>query len=299
MNLRLPRGRAEAVAALALTGMTTAATNYAYREALRSAGELGSSAYRAVGRGVRRGRDYFGREPDRRYKRPRTNGKMPRRLMRASGGGGSYARMTKFHSGNCVEKKVKNTKKVNTQIGTTVYDPVEPEEAEVDSLIAAIAHGSTYTSRIGTKIYLWSADIKLTLNHDAEGANQADQIRIILLVDRQSNGTQPLVGEVLDTTNDVEPTTAFRNLENSHRFRILKDMRIGLSSFTTAAPVTKNINIHARFNKGLHVTYDKEDTTGTNDKIISNNIWLMVIGDDATSTNNAFVSWNARVRYTD
>ncbi len=93
---------------------------------------------------------------------------------------------------------------------------------------SAIAQGDGESNRDGRKANLLSVHVKgfLRIISQEAAANPVfgGIVRLILVMDKQTNGAQLNAEDVVTvTTQDIN---AWRNLQNSQRFRILKDQRI-------------------------------------------------------------------------
>ncbi len=97
--------------------------------------------------------------------------------------------------------------------------------------LSAIAQGDGESNRDGRKANLLSVHIKgflRIISQEAVGNPVfGGIIRLILVMDKQTNGAQLNAEDVVTvTTQDIN---AWRNLQNSQRFRILKDQRFDMS----------------------------------------------------------------------
>ncbi len=97
--------------------------------------------------------------------------------------------------------------------------------------VSAIAQGDGESNRDGRKANLLSVHLKGFIRIASQEA-QANPVfggivRLILVLDKQTNGAQLNAEDVVTvTTQDIN---AWRNLQNSQRFRILKDQRFDMS----------------------------------------------------------------------
>lgn len=210
----------------------------------------------------------------------------------------SYNRSSGYHG---VEKKMHSITEAETQIDGAL--------GLKKSLIDGIAQGNNYDKRVGSKVFIHSIDIKGRLCGDnvtlgTEESKECDAVRIVLLIDQQSNGTSPEFAEVFNTTLANTPVDAYRNLQNTQRFQILYDKRHTVMPGNSSAaafqtPGMKLIHIHKEL-KGVTVQYnDIALQSGLNAQIRTNNLWLYCIADSTTTSENPKWQFNARLRYTD
>lgn len=204
------------------------------------------------------------------------------------------------HMKNCVEYKVYNSKLAET--ATTQGGLINSLLGGAAASGVGIPEGNGYDERVGRKIFISRLQIHGTICGNTAGTG-CQQVRVMIVVDKQANGTTPTVHDLIDTSGAADYTQAFRNLENTGRFFWLMDRHIVTQGDVAGAKHSQNWNLIKRFPKGLHVTYDQTDgngaaaTDGEVDTIKTNNIWVFAVGPAAT--NNAKLSFSARVRYTD
>ncbi len=196
----------------------------------------------------------------------------------------------------CIEQKYHN----DTQAAAVV--PTQAT-AIITSVIGGIAQNVSATGRVGTRAFVWNIDIRGAFVLPAGTAESGgDIIRCMVVQDKQSNGATPSIAEVLDVTG-TEPIYAFRNLENTRRYNILMDKTVSLEydaaggngTAIETVQIRKLFSFSKHFESGLKVVYDTLDATGADNKIMDNNVWVMVFSRRGAPT----VEWESRVRYTD
>lgn len=118
-------------------------------------------------------------------------------------------------------------------------------------LMNGIAQGTDYTNRIGRKVILKSWLFRVTTVPKPGSAPYGDTCRIMLLYDCQTNGTNPIVTDVLNSADINAPM----NLNNRDRFKVLADKYITVGSFnyaagalTTGSPVPKQVKVFKKMN---------------------------------------------------
>lgn len=222
------------------------------------------------------------------------------RAARSGGRMGSAGPKTWAHMQQCVEKKFHDGELASELIGLSAA-------ASIDSILSGIAQGTTAETRIGTKAFVWSAAIrgKMQLIQTAGGSFDHDDIvRVLLVVDKQSNGTTPAIQDVLATTGTTADIHSFRNLENMNRFVVLSDnsyvfnvqAAAGDGVANDTAPVVKRFSLFKTWKTALKVVYDTTDTIGTTASIKDNNIWLMAYSEHGA---RVVLEYQSRLRYTD
>lgn len=167
------------------------------------------------------------------------------------------------------------------------------------SSLVTIPQDGTESGRVGRKITVKSIHVRglSVLAGTTDENNTDDTIRLMLVLDKQANGTAPAVTDILETAS----IDSFNNLANKSRFRILKDTKLVLNSAMGAIGVSgKSGNRTIPFewhikNLDLPIEYDNTAPTGALATVRSNNLVVLGISSDQTAT----VRYTARVRYTD
>lgn len=102
------------------------------------------------------------------------------------------------------------------------------EDATAKS-ISAVAVGNTESTRVGRVYHITSLHMRgsvSTGSQESSGAPLNDFFcRIVIVWDTQTNAAQLVSGDVMDT-GQAKSEYAFRNLQNTKRFRILMDKTI-------------------------------------------------------------------------
>ena len=234
------------------------------------------------------------RNPQRKYAR---QGAYTARIVpgytRTSGFYGRYNRSSLMKSAVVNELKFKDTE-INEIIDTGVSNALP-----ATGTVLQIPTGTGPSDRIGRQISVKSimAHLKVTKSPSTDSTSQ---LRLLVVVDSQANGTKPQIQNILATPITVN---SFRNMAEVHRFKILYDKIHALNSFTIEttvddspkyASISKNVSIYKKVN--LPIEYDASVTTGAITTIRSNNVLLFAICDD-----NLEVTINGvvRVRYDD
>lgn len=144
--------------------------------------------------------------------------------------------------------------------------------------ILTIAAGTGESQRVGRKIVVKSLHFKavLALNRIADAATGAlpDQIRIMVVLDKQCNGAAAAATLLLQTDN----ITSFRNVENVGRFQMLYDKCIALhvvnSGGTGAVNDTSETNKLWKLNLNVNIPIEYSSTTGAITERCCNNIFI-------------------------
>lgn len=173
----------------------------------------------------------------------------------------------------------------------------------IDSVIVGISQNASSEGRIGIDLWLKSLQIKGFVKRLLNDENsQAHVARVMVVIDRQSNGTAPTLAQILDlgAGNDV---LAFRKLENTARFTFLMDKVVTMNPQASYwndtvgrnSPISKPFGMFKSYANGLHVKY-QTGTPGLEADIMDNNIWVVAFGEDGVELS---IEWESRMRYTD
>lgn len=167
--------------------------------------------------------------------------------------------------------------------------------ATIVPLLNNIALGTAEEDRTANEISLRSITVPLymlfaTNASTATGWNyQTEVVRAMIVQDKQNSGSNPVIGDILDTSNATTPIQALRNVYNTKRFKFLVDRKFYLNVYNHA---TLAKALHKRF-KYLKVEYNAAgDAT-------KNQLYLILISDTNSANNNPVVSADLRVNYID
>ncbi len=165
-----------------------------------------------------------------------------------------------------------------------------------------IAQDTTESTRVGRKCTIrsinwrWNAVLLDTVSTQVPGTPETT--RIILYLDKQTNGVTAAVTDILETAD----FQSFNNLANKSRFRILMDRSFTLAVTAgagdgTAANDWTGQGLNDSFYKkcNIPIEYDNTATTGAIATVRSNNIGVLVIG-DGTGTS---IGSKMRLRFSD
>lgn len=168
-------------------------------------------------------------------------------------------------------------------------------QAGAVSLLNGMAAGTDYTQRTGRKMVTKSILARFIMNTALVDAQQGDVVRILIFIDKQTNGALPAVTDVLNSANYLEPM----NLSNRDRFIVIKDMIFTMNPcdytaavLTTGAPETKM----KKFYKKCSFETIFSGTANTIGSIASGSLLILYISQfNVLST----LSYNVRTRIVD
>lgn len=162
-----------------------------------------------------------------------------------------------------------------------------------------VPQDDTQSGRTGRKITIKRIQIRgqVRLPTTTTAANSADKIRLVFLVDTQTNGANPTIGTVFETTD----INAYMNMANSSRFRVLLDKTFTVVASAGGAPTGapafgEVLRAWTWYKKcDIPIEYDNSATTGALTTQRSNNI----IGIGFTLNGLATSAFTCRIRYSD
>lgn len=186
-----------------------------------------------------------------------------------------------------------------------------------------IAAGSGEFQRIGRKIKLVSLllNFAITPTGAASQARSQESIRMLVVYDRQPNGLQPLITDILlDQRPEAGSTQttpySSSNIDNSMRFKILKDWKIelpatfangtdavtGISGFdNTSIKYGMNFKAFVKL-RGLETTYKADNATPLVGDIAVGALWFIGFSDvllASVQTQISSPNFTARLKFLD
>lgn len=184
-------------------------------------------------------------------------------------------------------------------------------EGEILQSFNLIPQTTAANGRIGREVMVRSIDVTLTM--EAAAASTIDNlIRVVLYLDKQSNGAAAEVAQILNLSNDIPPLVAHPNLENSQRFVILKDslfvvpvraaQRTRGTTVDDVVTTNNTANIQGstirRMKKRLSLPITFSDGAVSMTSVKTNNLGLLLVSTDG-GVEATTVGISGRIRYSD
>lgn len=147
-----------------------------------------------------------------------------------------------------------------------------------------VAQGVTDVTRVGNKITVKNINVRLHLQmvSQASIAPVNDVVRFVMYIDKQCNGQDCAVADILQQTSN---TYAFRNMDQTDRFIILKDKFVPLYLTTVDAALgSSGIARMLKFSKKLDLPIHYSSTTGAITEVKSNNIGWFIMSENAVAS---------------
>ncbi len=183
---------------------------------------------------------------------------------------------------------------------TTVNDAIVTNTGQVSVSLNLVPVGDTESTRIGRKIWVTSIWVRLEIFLPQQ-QNQADigvgdQLRIILIQDKQTNGAAATVLNILET----QVKESYRNLSNTERFRFIYDKNVVLNrrvAVTDGTNTSTSPTVVYHFEKYIripNVPVQFDGVSGAISEVRSNNFFLLFISQvGVLGVQNS----NVRIRY--
>lgn len=184
---------------------------------------------------------------------------------------------------------------------SVTWDTVE--DATMDC-IGAVAQGNTGTSRVGRVYYIRSVHLRgsiSTLVADLTAPPDEILCKLMLIIDKQTNGVQVTATDVMEATQ-TQPIFAYRNLEQAGRFTVLwsrtfrvvrKFVNEGAVNLVAVAALEIPFHVDHVFKTPLKVVTCA--TTAVVASLTENSIHMIGVTTDVA----ARCAFQARVRFTD
>ncbi len=154
--------------------------------------------------------------------------------------------------------------------------------------LSNIPQGDTTSSRDGAQCKMVGIDMNYTVNMHASAT--ITQVRILLVIDKQTNQAIYLNTDLLDDVSIRDNIVSPRNLDNLHRFTVLYD-RVHI--FQVGG--TQSVHVHKYFKKDLLLRYDA--STPSIADLTQSSVSFMQMGSEAT--NSPSIVSHHRLRFVD
>ncbi len=170
----------------------------------------------------------------------------------------------------------------------------------LNNCLNIIPQGTTEEERVGRKVVIRKIDVNgiVKLPATTTQANGSDSVRLVLYVDKQTNGLAATIAQLFEDTE----INSFLQLANSGRFRILKDWKHSLSASAASGNGTTDESFEAQKHfswkfSGLSIPieWDNVATTGALTTVRSNNVGIMGFSESGQMT----VQYICRLRFND
>ncbi len=152
-----------------------------------------------------------------------------------------------------------------------------------------IAQGDTETTRDGAQIKLTRLTLRYRLQ--ASGTPQKNQIRVILVHDKQTNQSIYAIGDLLQDTTAIDNLISPNNLDNKFRFKVLYNKVHTTSLGSVSGFLYKEINMEL----DMRIRFDASTPDITD--LTSSSLSIVFIDNEAV--NGSALTLFSRLRYVD
>lgn len=169
-----------------------------------------------------------------------------------------------------LRKKVKLCMKGMSELKhSTTNINIIPSGSGTFTEISSLTQGTGSTQRVGNRVNVSHIEIVGVMSLPVAAA--FDVVRMIVGIDKQSDGALPVIADVLESNNWAQPY----NLDkNPSRFRILYDRIFDLTN--PSATVTQCVK-HFHIKKKLDMVTYYAGNAGTVADVLKNNIFVLCI----------------------
>jgi len=160
--------------------------------------------------------------------------------------------------------------------------------------VCLIPQGDTENTRDGRIAFIKSIQLRGIASFvPAAAATASTNIYLYVILDQQCNGAYPALTDIFTST---VMATNMLNLSNSGRFRILKKIKMNLSSMAGVTAAYNNVTKPIEWFKSCNIKLDFSSTTGAITEIRSNNI-CFAMGSDNQSDDTVTFTGVCRLRF--
>lgn len=204
-----------------------------------------------------------------------------------------------------IENKFLDSELTTTALSTS-WASYNPTGTGCTDSISVPAQGDGESERDGRVYHINSIHVKGLISVPASESGAGPLVdpfvRVVLYWDTQTNGAEAVATDIMDAggTSDV---LAFRNLQNSKRFIVLKDkvMRLrpqklneGAQNLFATTGLQVPFQMNKKFKKPIKVRCT--GTTANVSSVSDNNFGIAAIASDISITPN--IAFQARIRFT-
>lgn len=198
-----------------------------------------------------------------------------------------------------MDKKYVDLTATHTVVSTVSGSEVDPSPANG---LVAIGQGNNQSQRIGNRVTLTEVHINGEILFNAVTAatpNSARYVRVLLVLDKQTNGAQ-LSGEnvLKDPASATFNVMAWRDLEYVKRFQVLADIYVRRHNMAInwngSNTLTSQEHIPFQIHKKLDLPINFSTTGSDVSAIVDNSLHMIAIGSNGV---DASINYISRIRY--
>lgn len=220
---------------------------------------------------------------------------------------GAYGKTNTSHSLLGIESKFFDVFH-NDQINSGTNATWVTADPATEKCLSACTQGEEATSRDGRQYVITSLHIKgfvqVLRSASISATPKGGTVRLLVVHDKQTNGTQLAATEVMNTHTGTFDFLGFRNLEWTKRYTVLMDTVIDLSQMQVVSDAANLFDtnekryyfeFNRKFKKGILV-----NTTGTTavvDNIADNSLHMIASAEPIVNGGDTYLIYRARMRF--
>lgn len=175
---------------------------------------------------------------------------------------------------------------------TTAINPTTTPS--ITYMLPSIAIGTSFSNEIvGSKALLKYFSLRILVKND-HGTPIDTQFRMIVFLEKRNNpnAADPVANDILNAVTTYGVIAAY-NTEYFKNYQILFDKIVSLDT-------TQHTNHVYSFRRKMNRTLTTDGTNpATKTNVTSCRVWMLLYGDQATSTNAPNITWNGRISFLD
>lgn len=199
----------------------------------------------------------------------------------------SALKVQALRTGGWANPQIAETKFIDNTASTTLATAAATFSSAI--LLNGCVQGTEAVNRLGRKIVMTSLYLKGTATLQA-ASTQGGYVRIMVVYDRQANGTAPAITDVLLADSSISPN----NLSNRERFvKVIDHETQNVSTqgdFAVPFEIYRKLNLETNFNTG---------NAGTVGDITTGSLYMFLAQSASIATAGPVVNWRARVKFAD
>ncbi len=190
---------------------------------------------------------------------------------------------------------------------TTSWAAHNPAGVGCTDSLSVPAQGNGEEQRIG-RVYtinriLIQGVVEMAAQESVAAPMQSHRVRLIVYWDKQTNSAAATTTDIMDAGGS-DDLVSFRNLQNTHRFRVLMDKTITIRYPGQTNEGAVNLFAHGKkvipfkFYKKLNIRVQCDGTTADVASVSDNNIGFGGIAEAGPAAQQPTVRYSCRIRFT-
>ncbi len=197
------------------------------------------------------------------------------------------------HKQKSLAKKVKFLASLIEKKHFDVSESMNFASNETLRTLSTMAQGDSSSTRTGLKVSAKILYLKFGITWSAGVAPSAGVCRMLVILDKNSQGVAPALGDVLESGGTL---SQYNNINEGRRFVIIYDKIFNNGNSSSTADTDRAIHVKIPINR--NIWYLNSGATPTT--LGRNQLYILGIGDSTIASGNApAVTYNSRLYYED